>query len=336
MTIDRNQILHLELFQGLEGEDLSIALAAFRSFAVGAGEILLEEGEPDRSMLVVVEGELAVSLGGVELARVGQGEVVGEMALFGTFDRRSATVRTLVGPTRLLIMDEEALRYLRVQDNPMARTVEIVALQTVATRLRDLDFLIAQTAEGQEELPRPDRGIMGRLAAAFGVGNRPSGAPPQPLEVLMATSGFAGRDPQILARIAAHLVVVMAGKNEAILQEGTLGDDAFIIAEGKVAVFCKTASGKVQRVAVLGPGHIFGHVSPTDAKVRTATCTAQEPVYLLRIPGAVFRQYLVETSAEGRTFRRGIIDALSSQLRLANEHLVAMVMRHGGGAEGQR
>lgn len=335
MTIDRSQIVNLDMFQGIEGEELSVALAAFRSFAVGAGEVLLEEGEADRSMLVVVEGELAVSLGGVELARVGPGEVVGEMALFGTFDRRAATVTTLVGPTRLLIMDEEALRYLRVQDNPMARNVEIVALQTVARRLRELDFLIAQTAEGQEDLPRPDRGLMGRLAAAFGVGNRPAGAPPQALEVLMATSGFAGRDPQILARIAAHLVVVMAGKNEAILQEGTLGDDAFVIAEGKVAVYCKTSTGRVQRVAVLGPGHMFGHVSPTDAKVRTATCAALEPVYLLRIPGPVFRQYLTESSAEGRTFRRGIIDALSSQLRLANEHLVAMVLRHAASGEGQ-
>lgn len=328
MPIDRDQIVQLEIFAGLEGEDLSVALAAFRSFEVGPGETLLEEGEPDRSMMVLLEGELSVSLAGVELARVGPGEIIGEMALFGTFDRRSATVRTLGVPSKFIVIDEEGLRYLRVQDNPISRTLEAVALQTVARRLRDLDFLIAQTAEGQEDMPQKKGGFLGKLASAFGVGSRPSGAPPAPIEVLNATSGFAGRDPAILANIAARLQVVTAGRNEAILEEGTTGDDAFIIADGRVAVYCKTASGKAQRVAVLSAGHIFGHVSLTDARVRTATCTAQDPVYLLRVPGNVFRQFILEQSPEGRSFRRGIIDALSSQLRLANEHLVAMVLKH--------
>lgn len=331
--IDRAQILALPLFEGLEGEELSVALAAFRSFEIGPGEVLMEEGEPDRSMMVVVDGELSVSLGGVELARIGPGEVVGEMAMFGTFDRRSATIRTLGTATALLILDEDALRFLRVQDNPMARSLESVALQTVAHRLRELDFVIAQTAEGQEELPRPKGGIFGRLATAFGA-NRPAGAPPAAIEVLRATSGFSGRDPVVLQNIASRLQVVMAGANQPIIEEGTSGDDAFILAEGKVGVFCRTMSGKVQRVAVLGPGHIFGHVSLTDTRVRTATCTALEPVYLLRIPGAVFRHFLTEQTPEGRAFRRGVIDALSSQLRLANEHLLAMVLRSGMGAEG--
>lgn len=328
MPIDREQILQLELFAGLEGEDLSVALAAFRSFEVGPGETLLEEGEPDRSMMVLLEGELSISLAGVELARVGRSEIIGEMALFGTFDRRSATVRSLGAPCRFIVIDEEGLRYLRVQDNPISRNLETVALQSIARRLRDLDFLIAQTAEGQEDLPQKRGGLLGKLASAFGVGSRPSGPPPSAIEVLNSTSGFSGRDPQVLANIASRMQVVTAGRNEAILEEGTSGDDAFIIADGRVGVFCKTASGKVQRVAVLSAGHMFGHVSLTDARVRTATCTAQDPVYLLRVPGSVFRQFILEQTPEGRYFRRGIIDALSSQLRLANEHLVAMVLKH--------
>lgn len=325
--IDRDLIVQHEIFHGLDGEPLAVALAAFRSFEVGAGEVLLEEGEPDRSMILLLSGELSVSLAGVELARVMPGEVVGEMALFGTFDRRSATITTVTGPTHFLVIDEEGLRYLRVQDNPASRSLEAVAVQTIARRLRDLDFLIAQTAEGQQDMPRPPRGLLSRLATALGAG-RPSGGPPEPIEVLNATSGFAGRDPQVLVNIASRMQVVSAPKDAIILEEGTSGDDAFVIAEGKVAVYCRTVSGKVQRVAVLGPGHLFGHVSLADARVRTATCTALEPVYLLRIPGEAFRSLVMEQTSEGRCFRRGVIDALAAQLRLANEHLVAMVLRH--------
>lgn len=333
MAIDRELILQHEVFHGLEGDALSVALAAFRSFELGAGEVIMEEGEPDRSMVLIIEGELSVELAGVELARVSAGEVLGEMALFGTFDRRSATVKTLVGPTRLLVIDEEGLRYLRVQDNPASRSLEMVALQTIARRLRDLDFLIAQTAEGREDLPRSNKGLLSRFVSALS-GGRPTGGAPDALDVLNATSGFAGRDPQVLANIAARLQVVVAHRNDTILEEGTSGDDAFIIADGKVGVFCRTTTGKVQRVAVLGPGHLFGHVSLTDARVRTATCTAIDPVYLLRIPGGVYQQFVTEQTPEGRTFRRGIIDALAAQLRLANEHLVAMVLRHQGGESG--
>jgi hypothetical protein len=61
-----------------------------------------------------------------------------------------------------------------------------------------------------------------------------------------------------------------------------------------------------------------------DARTRTATCRAIEPCYLVRIQGTVFRQLEIENSPEGRAFRRGLIDALSVQLRLANEHLLTL------------
>lgn len=323
--IDRSQILASRLFDGLDGEQLAVALAAFKPFEVGADELLMEEGEADRSLMVVLDGELLVSLGGFELGRIGVGETVGEVALFGSFDRRTASVRTTVGPTRLLILDEEALRFLRIHDNPVGRTMEVAALNNTARRLREMDFRIARLAAGMPDHQQPQRSLISRLTSSILGGARPRGGSPEVIDVLAATSGFAGKDPEVLANVSARLHMVSAVAGENILEEGQQGDDAFIVATGHVAVLCRTEQGTVERVATLGPGHIFGHVSLTDSRVRSATCRALEPVYLVRIPGGVYRQFELEQTAEGRVFRRGIIDALAAQLRLANEHYLQMI-----------
>jgi CRP-like cAMP-binding protein len=322
-----HEIERTGLFTGLDQEQRAQALAAFKPYELGAGEVLLEEGESDRSMLVVVEGELVVSLGGVNLGQIGRGELVGEMALFGSFDRRCATVTT-VSPTKVLVLDEEGLRFLRLGDNPLARQLETLALRTVAARLRETDQRIAGRAAGEVLTTNQQRGFLGRIATVLGVGGEmPRTAAPRMLDVLRATHGFAGRDDTVLRAVASRLHMVAVGAGDTVVHEGRAADDAYIVAEGRVGVYCSVGADRFERVATLGPGHVFGVVALTDARARTATCRALEPTYLVRITGAVYSQLESENSVEGRAFRRGLIDALSVQLRLANEHLLTLTAR---------
>lgn len=325
--MDMKEVERTGLFTGLDGEQRAQALAAFKYYEFGAGEVLLEEGEPDRSMLVVLEGELEVSLGGVPLARLGRGELVGEMALFGSFDRRSATV-TSRSPAKVLVLDEEGLRFLRLGDNPVVRTLEKLAVRTIATRLRETDQRIAGRATGEPLGPANQRGLFGKLATVLGVGGEmPRGPAPRLLDVLKATHGFAGREDEVLKAVAARLQLVAFAAGDLVVQEGNPAEDAYIVAEGRVGVYCNVGTERYERVATLGPGHVFGVVALADARTRSATCRAIEPCYLVRVPGPVFRQLEVENTPEGRAFRRGLVDALSVQLRLANEHLLTLTAR---------
>lgn len=315
------------LFANLSDARRMEATLAFKTFELGPGEDLLVEGEPDRGMVAIVDGELAVSLGGVELARLQVGDTAGEMTLFGSFDRRSATVSTVVG-TRLLVLDDAGLKYLRTKENPLATQLEVRALRTIARRLREMDARISLYAPGEPAERRRPRGFFSRIATALGVSeDLPDGAPPSALDVLKSTPGFAGRDESLLESIADHLEMVAVPVGEAVVEEGKRGEDAFLVAEGKIGVFCTVGEDRVERVATLGPGHVFGHVALADPSVRTATCRALEPAYLLRIPGAAYHRYESEATPEARTFRRGMIDALSIQLRLANEHLLSLESR---------
>ncbi len=320
--IERSGIL-----TGLDLTQRGQVLAVCKPYAFGPGEVLLAEGESDRSMLLVVDGELEVTLGGVPLARIKRSALVGEMALFGTFDRRSATV-TSVQDTRALALDQEGLRFLRLADNPVARSLERLALRTVAARLRATDQRIAALASGEPVERRSPPRLLEQLGSLLGLGaGPPRGTPPRVVDTLRITHGFAERDEAALNGLAARLEMLAVASGETVVHEGQPADDAFIVAEGRIGVYCSVSPDRAERVATLGPGSVFGVAALTVSRARTATCRALEPTYLARIPAAVFRELEAENSPEGRAFRRGLIDALAVQVRLANEHLLKLERR---------
>ncbi len=324
--IDRHIRDRTGLFNGLSVSDREEAETAFRTYEIGPGEEILVEGESDRSMCYVVSGKLIVSLGGTTIAEVGPDETVGEMALFGSLDRRSATVMT-EGESTMLALDEEGLRFLRMRDNPIVRALESMAMRTIAQRLRIADGRIGAAAEG-EEVEERKRSLLGRLASALGVsGDMPKGAPPSTMHVLKATPGFSGREDAVLASIASRLEVLAAAQGDVIVHEGEMGQDAYIVAEGRVGVYRSVDGRRSEKVATLGAGHVIGHLALTDDGGRSATVRAMQPTYLLRIPGSVYRELEASLTPEGRAFRRGMIDAFASQLRLANEHLMRLQVR---------
>jgi len=323
--LERSGLIH-----GLCDVDRDEALSAFKLFALGAGEELLVEGENDKSLCLVLDGTLVATLSNTKLGRVGPGETIGEMAMFGSLDRRSATVTTETA-VRMLLLDEEGLRHLRLRDNPVVQRVEAQAMRTIAQRLRAADTRIGQMAEGEAVIERSGRGMLTRLAAGFGLaGRRPSTPAPNVATVLRNTPGFSTRDDAVLQRLAARFGPVAVRDRETIINEGEYGEEAFIVAEGRVAVYRSIDEDRAERVAMLGPGHVVGAVALADQAGRSATVRAVAPSWLLKLTYDNYRALEGDLGAEGRAFRRGMIDAMSAQLRLANEHIVRLSGRWGG------
>jgi CRP/FNR family transcriptional regulator len=61
--------------------------------------------------------------------------------------------------------------------------------------------------------------------------------------------------------------------SEVIFQEGTHGDEMYIICEGSVRLTTR-ADGQEAVLGVLGPGEFFGEMALVDATPRAATATA--------------------------------------------------------------
>jgi CRP/FNR family cyclic AMP-dependent transcriptional regulator len=106
------------------------------------GEVILRQGEKGDCMFVIQEGEVEVIRedGGKEtrLAVRGQGEFIGEMAIFEQ-DVRSATVRAL-GQTRILTIDKKNF-LRRVHEDP---SLAYRMVQSMSRRIRELSAEVAR------------------------------------------------------------------------------------------------------------------------------------------------------------------------------------------------
>lgn len=317
--VDDAEVDGIGLFDGLTDEERAIANAGLKPYVIGAGEELLREGEADRSLLIVMDGELLVSLGDIELARVGVGDMVGEMTLFGTFDRRSATVSSTVGPTRLLILDEDSLRFLRVQSNPMVRNLEAFAVRCLYRRVLEMGARIAELTEPE---PPPSPSVLGRIASVFGLPPAPD-----PYDVLRMVPGFANREPHVMRMMAARLEITSVPRARAVVSRGEALPGFWMVASGSLGVWQPSADGVLSRSAVLTPGHLFGRVGTTFGSVSPLTVSALEPSWLVFFPTEVADELESGTMPDAAAYRRGMIDALATQLRLMNEAFLSTVLR---------
>ena len=93
------------IFGELSDNDVDWMMAAGTREQIPPGAVLIQEGKPVETLYIVLEGLLRVSVeseGSHELARLGSGEIVGEMSFV---DARppSATVKALENSTVLSI-----------------------------------------------------------------------------------------------------------------------------------------------------------------------------------------------------------------------------------------
>jgi CRP-like cAMP-binding protein len=123
------QLRSLELLAGLEERELAKVSTLSTLVELPAGHALCGEGEPGRECFIVASGEASVSRDGSEVARVGTGQILGEMALLGPGHVRNATVTALT-PMWVLVLNPREFSTLtsirriagRVRSGVSART----------------------------------------------------------------------------------------------------------------------------------------------------------------------------------------------------------------------
>lgn len=98
--------LRATVFGTLTDSQLDDIVAISEIRHVQAGSTLCIEHEFSQEVFVVASGCVAVVRGGVEVARGGPGELVGDWALFGD-GRRAATVQALTGVVAVVIDPRE-------------------------------------------------------------------------------------------------------------------------------------------------------------------------------------------------------------------------------------
>lgn len=126
-------------------EDWATIRAHAELVHVRPGEVLMGEGDIDRSLYIVVEGtlEAVVALGrrggGRRISTMVAGTVIGEVG-FLDGGRRSACVRA-VGDARLLRLSYEAFEFLAAKEPALGRAMLFDLGRILARRLRAVEAL---------------------------------------------------------------------------------------------------------------------------------------------------------------------------------------------------
>jgi CRP-like cAMP-binding protein len=231
----------LPLLSLLDADALAALAPGLARRPLAAGEVLLAEGDRADALYLVAAGSLEVvradeARGEVVLGRVGEGTILGEMAL--VLERpRSATVRAVTE----------------------AETVRI-----------DLNTLRAAAAAHP---------AVGRALSEF--------AQRRLLHTLVATSPlFRDLDPGAQSAVLRRFELREAPEGFVLIEQGQPNDRLALLAEGRVEVLRAEGGEAACRVAVLGPGEVFGEIALLTGGAATATVIALEDLRYLELDAA--------------------------------------------------
>ncbi len=132
MAVSIDHLREVKLLRELTDADIASLAADLAERRVAAGDPIVGEGTGGVAFFFILEGETSVTVGGEEVATLGRGEYVGELALLDPEGPRSATV-TAKTDVVLAAMSAWQFRPFVLAHPAVAWTL----LQRLARRLRE-------------------------------------------------------------------------------------------------------------------------------------------------------------------------------------------------------
>ena len=152
----------IELFDGIEGDDLRQLSAAMIERRYRPGEIIVRMGDESSSAYIVVDGDANIHIPGedsrrITLKDIGRGELFGELSLFDEKPRSASVVAT----TDLTLLELQRGPYSAFLER--RPKVAMAILRVMAARLRDTNAMLSERAaknavvEAEKQLGWTDR-----------------------------------------------------------------------------------------------------------------------------------------------------------------------------------
>jgi CRP-like cAMP-binding protein len=126
-TVD--DLRHIALFATVDDHGLARIAQLGEPVDAQTGAVLIDQGDVGLECFLVIEGEAGVFSGGTHVATIGQGSIVGEMALIGHRPRNASVIAQT--PMRLLSFNIAAAKRL-LDEMPVARDYIFDLLRTRA------------------------------------------------------------------------------------------------------------------------------------------------------------------------------------------------------------
>lgn len=303
-------LARVDLVADLDAAEQRQLARLLHPFACEAGEPLFRQGAAPSGLYFLAEGQVVVSarrFGAEEvtLSELGPGATVGELSLI---DRqpRSASARALTD-VRGYSLDNRSFDGMRAYLQPSALKLIRRLARTLADQLRRLNAQIAGDPGGAGwPAPAPLQGP-------------PLG--PAELPWLRIMPVFAPFTDAELAELAAAMILIEAPRGSILQREGDAGDRILVLVRGAVEVRAGPAE-RSERLAILGPGQIFGQVALLDGRPRSATCLVREDARLAGLPARALEELFAAGTPLTFKVATALIDATTRAVRAASRRFV--------------
>lgn len=210
-------------------------------------------------------------------------------------------------PTTGVIFQRDGIELLRKREHLAVTRLEGQAVHAAAARLREMNERFSALSVGTPLETVPTAGLLGSLRSWLGFSHTQTRGPmPDPRDVLRRSPLLGTLPEATIDAVAAVLEPVSAADGEIVLEEGTHGRDAYIVASGRVGVYRAVRSQKNERLDDLVPGDVFGLVGLLHGASRTATCIAEEPSWLLHLSAEAYNNLTLPTAPGAASLHRCI------------------------------
>jgi hypothetical protein len=118
-------------------------------------------------------------------------------------------------------------------------------------------------------------------------------------EFLLSTKLFGGLSLAEATVLTTFFERGSFGVGDAVVRQGDVSDDLYVIEEGAVEVLIETPDGERRHVNRLGRGQYFGEVAVVTGGRRMATVVATVPTTVLQLSGSAYAEYLSQTGDVG-------------------------------------
>lgn len=322
MSQDPSKVISgVPLFAGIDPGELEGVLRIFHPVSFRAAAPLVRQGHPADSAYVIETGTAKVitSLPGggeAQLATLGPGSMLGEMALLET-GKRAATV---LAQTEVAgyVVERDGFRMLLAQRNRAAFTIQGRITRTLCQRLRELNAKVV-AADAPESTAPP-------LA----------GATAEPSDLRRGQCSFDYRAFLALLPIFKRFTdgelgefvrqteVIELNRGRILFQQGDPDTAGFVVVRGALEIL-HSENSRRHRIGVLGPGRLCGVLAMIEGQPHSMSAAARERSVLLEIPKPVFAALFAGNDAVSARFQDAINRDLLQSLARTNIHLTRLV-----------
>jgi CRP/FNR family transcriptional regulator, cyclic AMP receptor protein len=145
LVIEASKFKNYSLFGGLLPEEIEAIRPLMSGASYASGELIMREGEPNDRIHFILDGEVEILKGGVQLARLGEGDTFGEMEFLDVMPA-AATVRAL-SPATVAAISNHALHELSKASMRAFAMLVMNLARDLSRRLRRMDDIVARATE---------------------------------------------------------------------------------------------------------------------------------------------------------------------------------------------